>query len=72
LLAALKRVRPGGIVVHSTCSLEPEEGSQLVKRVLAAHPEFELETEQAARPASATQGGPVDGGYAARIVRSRA
>jgi 16S rRNA (cytosine967-C5)-methyltransferase len=70
LVAALHRVRPGGVVVHSTCSLEPEEGNQLVKRVLAAHPEFELESEHHARPASATTGGPVDGGYAARIVNT--
>ena len=71
LLAALERVRPGGAVVHSTCSLEPEEGSQLVRRVLAAHREFELEAEHSARPAAATQGGPVDGAYAARMVRIR-
>lgn len=71
LVAALARVRPGGAVVHSTCSLEPEEGTQLVRRVLAAHPEFELELEEAALPASPPVGGPVDGGYAARLVRTR-
>ncbi|MEZ6017142.1 MAG: transcription antitermination factor NusB [Planctomycetota bacterium] len=71
LLAALERVRPGGVVVHSTCSLEPEEGPQLVRRVLGADPRFELETELASLPNSATTGGPLDGGYAARLVRVR-
>lgn len=71
LTAALARVRPGGAVVHSTCSLEPEEGAQLVRRVLTANPEFELETELASLPASAAEGGPLDGGYAARLVRTR-
>jgi 16S rRNA (cytosine967-C5)-methyltransferase len=33
-------VRPGGVLVYSTCSLEPEEGQQQVEAFLAAHPEF--------------------------------
>jgi 16S rRNA (cytosine967-C5)-methyltransferase len=35
LLAALRAVRPGGCVVYSTCSLEPEENEQVVAAVLA-------------------------------------
>jgi 16S rRNA (cytosine967-C5)-methyltransferase len=35
LLAALRAVRPGGRVVYSTCSLEPEENEQVVATVLA-------------------------------------
>ncbi len=35
LSAALRAVRPGGRVVYSTCSLEPEENDQVVKAVLA-------------------------------------
>jgi 16S rRNA (cytosine967-C5)-methyltransferase len=35
---ALRAVRPGGRVVYSTCSLEPEENEQVVAAVLAATP----------------------------------
>jgi 16S rRNA (cytosine967-C5)-methyltransferase len=38
LAAALRAVRPGGRVVYSTCSLEPEENEQVVTAVLAATP----------------------------------
>ena len=36
--AALRATRPGGRVVYSTCSLEPEENEQVVAAVLAATP----------------------------------
>jgi 16S rRNA (cytosine967-C5)-methyltransferase len=39
LLAALRAVRPGGRVVYSTCSLEPEENEQVVAAVLAETPD---------------------------------
>jgi 16S rRNA (cytosine967-C5)-methyltransferase len=38
LAAALRAVRPGGRVVYSTCSLEPEENEQVVAAVLSAMP----------------------------------
>jgi 16S rRNA (cytosine967-C5)-methyltransferase len=38
LRAALRAVRPGGRVVYSTCSLEPEENEQLVAAVLSENP----------------------------------
>jgi len=34
LREALRRVRPGGIAVYSTCSLEPEENEEVVEAVL--------------------------------------
>jgi 16S rRNA (cytosine967-C5)-methyltransferase len=37
LQSALRAVRPGGRVVYSTCSLEPEENEQVVAAVLAAN-----------------------------------
>ena len=38
LRAALRAVRPGGRVVYSTCSLEPEENEQVVAAVLSENP----------------------------------
>jgi 16S rRNA (cytosine967-C5)-methyltransferase len=38
LASALRAIRPGGAVVYSTCSLEPEENEEVVAAVLAATP----------------------------------
>jgi 16S rRNA (cytosine967-C5)-methyltransferase len=62
LRLALSRVQPGGVVVYSTCSIEPEENEQLVQRVLQQTPGAVLEVEQEAIP-----GLPADGGYWARL-----
>lgn len=51
-LAALQReildqaaaaLRPGGVLVYSTCTLAPEENDQVVDAFLAAHPDFAAE-----------------------------
>ncbi len=42
LSAALRAVRPGGRVVYSTCSLEPEENQQVVAAVVAEGAEARL------------------------------
>jgi 16S rRNA (cytosine967-C5)-methyltransferase len=39
LTSALRAVRPGGGVVYSTCSLEPEENEQVIAATLSAHPQ---------------------------------
>lgn len=40
LKAAAGLVRPGGILVYGTCSLEPEEGEHQVAAFLDAHPDY--------------------------------
>lgn len=42
LANALSHLKPGGRLVYSTCSLEPEENEQVVEPVLAANPGFSL------------------------------
>lgn len=62
LLWACERVRPGGAVVYSTCSIEPEENRGVVDVVLRAFPALHIEAESIQVP-----GRPADGGYWARL-----
>ncbi len=64
---AAKRVRPGGVIVYSTCSIEPEENRQVVDAVLECNPELRLEATEDAVP-----GKPADGGFWARLRRNGA
>jgi 16S rRNA (cytosine967-C5)-methyltransferase len=65
LLQAGERVKPGGAVVYSTCSIEPEENGQVVRAALQALPALMLEAKQDQMP-----GRPADGGYWARLRRT--
>ena len=60
------RVKPGGILVYSTCSLEPEENTEVVQQFLSEHRGFKLERERELLPF--VDG--VDGAYVARIRRN--
>jgi 16S rRNA (cytosine967-C5)-methyltransferase len=42
LSAAARRVKPGGLLVYCTCSLEPEEGEEQIGPFLAEHAVYEL------------------------------
>jgi 16S rRNA (cytosine967-C5)-methyltransferase len=64
LIQAAERIKPGGAVVYSTCSIEPEENQHVVRTVLQAMPDLTLEAEQDQVP-----GKPADGGYWARLRR---
>jgi len=61
-------VRPGGRLVWSTCSLEPRENERCVARFLSDHPGWALDEEISSVPADDESVGPVDGGYAARLL----
>lgn len=59
-------LKPGGALVYSTCSLEPEENTQVVHAFLASQPEFKLERERELLPFADG----VDGAYAARLIKT--
>jgi 16S rRNA (cytosine967-C5)-methyltransferase len=64
LRLAAQRVKVGGVVIYSTCSIEPEENGSLVRSVVETVAGLTLEVEEMAVP-----GRPADGGYWARLRR---
>ena len=62
---AVELVRPGGVVVYSTCSIEEAENAGQVQALLARNPGVALDEERLTLP----QRGGGDGGYAARLRR---
>ncbi|HEV3386905.1 MAG TPA: transcription antitermination factor NusB [Gemmata sp.] len=62
LIQAIERVKPGGAIVYSTCSIEPDENERLIKGVCKAMKGLTIEAEHQAIP-----GKPADGGYWARL-----
>jgi 16S rRNA (cytosine967-C5)-methyltransferase len=64
LETAAVQVKPGGTLVYSTCSLEPEENEEVVKAFLEKHDHFRLQRERTLLPF--IEG--VDGAYVARIT----
>jgi 16S rRNA (cytosine967-C5)-methyltransferase len=67
LRRAVSRVRPGGVVVYSTCSIEPEENQEVVLAVQDEVEGLTLEAEEESAP-----GRPADGGYWARLRKADA
>ena len=65
--AACARLKSGGRLVYSTCSIEPEENQGMVAEMLQSHPELRLVEDHSHFP-----GSPADGGYQALFLRSDA
>ena len=66
LRLAASRLKPGGVLVYSTCSLEPEENTEVVKQFLAEHTGFKLERERELLPFADN----VDGAFVARMKKA--
>lgn len=56
LEASAKAVKPGGVLVYSTCTVLRRENEDVVRRFLAAHSEFALEAPWQNNPALADYG----------------
>ena len=82
LAAAAEIVLPGGLLIYSTCSLEPEENDAQVEHFLRDHPDWRLEPPPAGVvPGSVLDAGRLrvlpqrhgaDGAFAARLRRAAA
>lgn len=79
LRAVADTIRPGGLLIYSTCSLEPEENDTQIESFLDEHPNFRLEPPpEGAVPATVLDAGRLrvlpqrhgtDGAFAARLRR---
>jgi 16S rRNA (cytosine967-C5)-methyltransferase len=65
LSQAATLLKPGGLLVYSTCSLEPEENGDVVNEFLAAHADFKLERTRELLPFVEA----VDGTFVARLAK---
>jgi 16S rRNA (cytosine967-C5)-methyltransferase len=69
LRLAATKLKPGGVLVYSTCSLELEENSEVVKEFLNGHQNFKLETGRHERQLLPFADN-VDGAYVVRLKHS--
>ncbi|WP_140945462.1 16S rRNA (cytosine(967)-C(5))-methyltransferase RsmB [Candidatus Thermokryptus mobilis] len=76
---ASKLVKNGGVIVYSTCTIEPEENIEVVKEFLSRHPEFKIEDARNYLPSDiVNEEGcmetyphkhDMDGGFAVRLIK---
>jgi 16S rRNA (cytosine967-C5)-methyltransferase len=70
LVAGADALRPGGLLVYSTCTISPTENERLIAAFLESRPEFSIDDLAAERPRFAA-GSPRGSGDGAPEVRER-
>ena len=80
LTASARLVKPGGTLVYSTCTIEPEENEKQVEWFLQQFPEFSLDPAESYIPQELCSNGFLqtfphkhhcDGAFAARLVKKK-
>jgi 16S rRNA (cytosine967-C5)-methyltransferase len=76
---AVKYLKPGGVIVYSTCTTEPEENLEVISKFLELHPEFKIDdaSKYVNKELVNTEGcietfpykHNMDGSFAARLVK---
>jgi 16S rRNA (cytosine967-C5)-methyltransferase len=69
LTAAAEWVRPGGTLVYAVCSLEPEEGEEIVAAFLGQRTDYAMAEQRRILPGELEEQGGMDGFFTARLVR---
>lgn len=73
-------IKPGGVIIYSTCTIETEENEDIINEFLKRHPEFELDPAEKYLPEAVCEDGymktlphihKIDGAFAARLVRKK-
>lgn len=70
LTRAADWLKPGGALVYSVCSLEPEEGEAVVSAFAASRPDFTFEESERILPGAHEEAGGADAFYLARFRRN--
>lgn len=75
---AVKLVKIGGVLLYSTCTIEPEENDENIKYILAKYPNYELDPADQYLDSELCRSGfystlphvnGIDGAFAARLIR---